>query len=32
MRKDPKQTAWELFEKTGEIGYYLLYTKLSEKR
>ena len=29
MRKDLKETAWELFEKTGEIGYYLLDRKLN---
>lgn len=30
MKKDLKKTAWELFEKTGEIGYYLLYSKLNK--
>lgn len=28
--KDPKRIAWELFEKTGKTGYYMLYKKLSE--
>ena len=27
----PWDTAWELFEKTGDISYYLLYKKLMEK-
>lgn len=27
----PEDSAWELFEKTGEISYYLLYKKLKEK-
>ncbi|MBE7090035.1 MAG: YqzL family protein [Clostridiales bacterium] len=27
----PLDSAWELFEKTGNISYYLLYKKLSEK-
>ncbi len=36
MRKDenllnPEDSAWRLFEKTGEISYYLLYKKLKEK-
>lgn len=36
MRKDknllnPEESAWALFEKTGEISYYLLYKKLKEK-
>ncbi len=26
-----KDLAWDLFEKTGEISYYLLYKKLEEK-
>ncbi len=29
--KDPDRKAWEMFEKTGRIGYYLLYKKLKEK-
>ncbi len=29
--EDPAQAAWELFEKTGEISYYLLYSKLKDK-
>lgn len=28
---DPADSAWELFEKTGKISYYLLYKKLTEK-
>jgi len=32
MKKKPEECAWELFEKTGRIGYYLLYSKLKEKR
>jgi len=37
MKKDdfdfvnPADSAWELFEKTGNISYYLLYKKLIEK-
>ena len=27
----PAKAAWKLFEKTGRIGYYLLYKKLSDK-
>ena len=30
-RDDPDRKAWELFEKTGRIGYYLLYKKLKDK-
>jgi len=29
--KTPEQSAWELFEKTGKPGYYMLYKKLKEK-
>ena len=29
--KTPEENAWELFEKTGRIGYYLLYKKLKDK-
>lgn len=32
MRKTPERAAWELFEKTGKAGYYMLYKKLSEKK
>lgn len=38
MRKDkfdftnPEDSAWNLFEKTGEISYYLLYKKLTENK
>lgn len=27
----PKDTAWRLFEKTGDINYYLLYKNLKDK-
>ena len=27
----PADSAWALFEKTGNISYYLLYKKLTEK-
>jgi len=27
----PEDSAWKLFEKTGNISYYLLYKKLVEK-
>ncbi len=27
---NPADSAWGLFEKTGEISYYLLYKKLTE--
>ena len=30
--KDPGKTAWELFEKTGKAGYYMLYKKLTESK
>ena len=30
--KKPEDTAWEMFEKTGKPGYYLLYKKLKNKR
>ena len=29
--KYTEKTVWKLFEKTGEIGYYLLYNKLRKK-
>ena len=29
--KKPEDTAWELFEKTGKAGYYMLYKKLKEQ-
>jgi hypothetical protein len=29
--KKPEDSAWELFEKTGKMGYYMLYKKLKEK-
>lgn len=28
---DPSLCAWELFEKSGRIAYYLLYKNLREK-
>ena len=28
---NPADSAWQLFEKTGNISYYLLYKKLIEK-
>lgn len=31
MEKKPHECAWELFEKTGKIGYYLLYSKLKNE-
>ncbi len=31
MKRQPEKAAWDLFEKTGRIGYYLLYKKLSAK-
>ena len=29
--KNPEKTAWDLFEKTGKAGYYMLYKKLKGK-
>jgi len=29
--KNPADSAWELFEKTGQISYYLLYKNLMKK-
>lgn len=28
---DPAASAWGMFEKTGNLSYYLLYKKLTEK-
>lgn len=28
MKKDPAKFAWNMFEKTGKISYYMLYRKL----
>ena len=28
---NPADSAWQLFEKTGEISYYLLYKNLMKK-
>ena len=29
--KKPEDVAWQMFEKTGKIGYYLLYKKLKDE-
>ena len=29
--KKPEDSAWEMFEKTGKPGYYMLYQKLKNK-
>ncbi len=29
--KDPADSAWKMFEKTGNINYYLLYKNLIKK-
>lgn len=29
--KNSADTAWELFEKTGRVSYYILYKKLTDK-
>lgn len=29
--KNPADSAWELFEKTGNVSYYLLYKNLMKK-
>ena len=29
--KKPEDSAWELFEKTGKTGYYMLYKKLKRQ-
>ena len=31
MKKRPEDCAWALFEKTGKIGYYLLYKQLKKE-
>ncbi len=28
MKEDPAKIAWQMFEKTGQVGYYYLYKKL----
>ena len=28
MKKDAEKLAWELFEKTGKLSYYMLYKRL----
>ncbi len=30
--KKPEDSAWELFVKTGEVSYYLLYKSLTEDK
>ena len=30
-KNEPKDVAWAMFERTGDINYYLLYKKLTEK-
>ncbi len=30
--KSPEEKVWELFEKTGKPGYYMLYKKLKNKK
>ncbi len=32
MKKDkkPQDVAWDMFEKTGNVNYYLLYKKLTK--
>lgn len=30
--KKPEDSAWEMFEKTGKPGYYMLYKKLKAER
>ena len=29
--KDAAELAWKMFEKTGNVSYYMLYKKLNEK-
>jgi hypothetical protein len=29
--RTPADSAWDMFEKTGNVSYYLLYKKLNEK-
>ncbi len=29
--RDAAELAWRMFEKTGSVSYYMLYTKLSKK-
>ena len=29
--KNPAESAWEMFEKTGKVSYYMLYKKLVKK-
>ena len=31
-KKLPADAAWELFQKTGKTGYYMLYKKLTEDK
>lgn len=30
-KDSPADTAWKMFEKTGNIGYYMLFKRLTEK-
>ncbi len=30
MKKDAKELAWEMFEKTGKFSYYMLYKQLKD--
>jgi len=30
-KKTPRDAAWELFEKTGNVSHYLLYKELTDK-
>ncbi len=29
--KDPAESAWKLFEKTGNVNYYMLYKNIIKK-
>lgn len=31
VKNAPADSAWKMFEATGEISYYMLYKKLTEK-
>lgn len=30
--KNPRDIAWEMFEKTGNVSHYLLYKNLEDKK
>ena len=32
MKNDNKKLLWDMFESTGQIGYYLLYNKMNDKQ